>query len=128
MTFVEIMSILSRVIETAGVAVIIIGGARSSWTFLRTYRHCAEGEAYTAFRRQFGRSIIIGLEILIAGDIIRTVVVVDTHTIQNVAVLGFIVLIRAFLSITLSLEIEGRWPWQQESNVEPTPKDDPKAS
>ena len=60
----------------------------------------------------WGRSIILGLEFLIAGDIIRTVVVADT--LENVAVLGLIILIRTFLSVTLHLEVEGRWPWQAE--------------
>ena len=59
-----------------------------------------------------GRSIILGLEFLIAGDIVRTVIVADTF--ENVAVLGLIILIRAFLSVTLHLEVEGRWPWQTE--------------
>ena len=71
-----------------------------------------EGIAYRTYRRQLGRSIILGLEFLIAGDIIRTVVVADT--IENVAILGLIILIRSFLSVTLHLEVEGRWPWQTE--------------
>ena len=62
------------------------------------------------FRRQLGRSIILGLEFLIAGDIIRTVIVADT--LANVAILGLIILIRTFLGLTLHLEVEGRWPWQ----------------
>ena len=53
-------------------------------------------------------SIILGLAFLIAGDIIRTVVV---DTLENVAILGLIILIRSFLSVTLHLEVEGRWPW-----------------
>ena len=71
-----------------------------------------EGIAYRTYRRQLVRSIILGLEFLIAGDIIRTVVVADT--IENVAILGLIILIRSFLSVTLHLEVEGRWPWQTE--------------
>jgi uncharacterized membrane protein len=57
-----------------------------------------------------GRSIILGLEFLIAGDIIRTVVVAST--LENIAALGLIILIRTFLSVALHLEVEGRWPWQ----------------
>jgi len=61
-----------------------------------------------------GRSIVLGLEFLIAGDIIRTVIV--SPTLESVAVLAVIVLVRAFLTMTLTLEIEGRWPWQQKMN------------
>jgi uncharacterized membrane protein len=59
-----------------------------------------------------GRAILLGLEFLIAGDIIRTVVVAPT--LQNVVVLGLIVLIRTFLSLSLQLEIEGKLPWQRD--------------
>lgn len=81
--------------------------------FFCTFRGLPEGVAYRTYRRQLGRSIILGLEFLIAGDIIRTVVVADT--LENIAVLGLIILIRSFLSITLHLEVEGRWPWQRDN-------------
>jgi uncharacterized membrane protein len=70
------------------------------------------GNYYSSYRQDIGRAILLGLEFLIAGDIIRTVVVAPT--IQNVLVLGLIVLIRTFLSLSLQLEIEGRLPWQRE--------------
>ena len=63
------------------------------------------------FRQSFGSAIVLGLEFLVAGDIIRTVVVAPT--LENVAVLATIVLIRTVLSMTLQVEIEGRWPWQR---------------
>ena len=112
MKFTELISIAGYAIEAIGVLVIVIGTAISSGTFIRTFRQMPEGIAYRSYRRQLGRSIILGLEFLIAGDIIRTVIVADT--LENVAVLGLIILIRTFLSVTLHLEIEGRWPWQQE--------------
>jgi uncharacterized membrane protein len=71
------------------------------------------GNYYSSFRQDIGRAILLGLEFLIAGDIIRTVVVAPT--IQNVVVLGLIVLIRTFLSLSLQLEIEGRLPWRREA-------------
>ena len=64
-----------------------------------------------ALRSNFGRSILLGLEFLIAADIINTVAV--RPTLQSVIVLGAIVLIRTFLSFSLELEIDGRWPWQR---------------
>ena len=110
MNFEDIISLAGYGIEAVGVLVIIAGSAASSLRFVSCYRTQAEGVAYRAYRRQLGRSIILGLEFLIAGDIIRTVVVADT--LANVAVLGVIILIRSFLSVTLFLEVEGRWPWQ----------------
>lgn len=112
MQFTDLISIAGYAIEAIGVLVILVGSALSSYNFMRTYRQLATGIAYTEFRRSLGRSIILGLEFLIAGDIIRTVVVADT--LENVAILGLIILIRTFLSVTLHLEIEGRWPWQAE--------------
>jgi uncharacterized membrane protein len=67
--------------------------------------------AYKDFRRNLGRSILLGLEFMIAGDMIRTVVV--SATLENIAALALIILIRTFLGITLHLEVEGRWPWQE---------------
>ena len=112
MTFTEIISITGYAIEAIGVLVVIIGSVISSIIFIRSFRQLPEGVAYRTYRRQLGRSIILGLEFLIAGDIIRTVVVADT--LENVAILGLIILIRTFLSLTLHLEVEGRWPWQHE--------------
>ena len=130
MRFTEIISYAGYAIETGGVFVVIFGSIYSSTIFLRSYRQLHEGIAYQNLRRRLGRSIILGpefplnfpryagasillgLEFLIAGDIIRTVIV--DATLENVAVLGIIVLIRTFLSLTLHLEVEGRWPWQTE--------------
>ena len=112
MQFTEIISIAGYAIEAVGVIVIVAGSCISSVVFIRTFRNLPEGIAYRTYRRQLGRSIILGLEFLIAGDIVRTVVVADT--LENVAILGLIILIRSFLSVTLHLEVEGRWPWQTE--------------
>jgi len=110
--FTEIISIAGYAIEAVGVLVIVAGSCISSVAFIRAFRNLPEGLAYRTYRRQLGRSIILGLEFLIAGDIVRTVVVADT--LENVAILGLIILIRSFLSATLHLEVEGRWPWQAE--------------
>jgi uncharacterized membrane protein len=112
MQFTDIISYAGYAIETVGVFVVILGSIFSSVVFVRSFRQLPEGIAYQNLRRQLGRSIILGLEFLIAGDIIRTVIV--DATLENVAVLGIIVLIRTFLSLTLHLEVEGRWPWQTE--------------
>jgi len=70
-------------------------------------------DRFTACRQNIGRAILLGLELLVAGDIIRTVAVAPT--LQNLAVLGGIVLIRTFLSFSLELEVSGRLPWQRQS-------------
>jgi uncharacterized membrane protein len=112
MQFTEIISIAGYAIESFGVLVVVVGSCIATLGFLRSYRALPEGIAYRDYRRRLGRSIILGLEFLIAGDIIRTVVVADT--LENVAILGLIILMRSFLGITLHLEVEGRWPWQAE--------------
>lgn len=110
--FTEIISIAGYTIEAAGVLVVIIGTILSSFTFVSSFRQLPEGIAYQTYRKQLARSIILGLEFLVAGDIIRTVII--EHTLENVASLAIIVLIRTFLSLALHLEVEGRWPWQEE--------------
>ena len=117
MQFTDLISFAGYAVEAVGVLVIILGSCVSTATFLRTFRRLEEGVAYRSYRRQLGRSIILGLEFLIAGDIIRTVVVADT--LENIAILGLIILIRSFLSVTLHLEVEGRWPWQSEKSNPP---------
>jgi uncharacterized membrane protein len=98
-------------VDTAGVSVIVIGAIIATTRFLFQRR----GDTNTLFRfyrQDMGRAILLGLEFLVAGDIIRTVVVDPTF--DNVVVLGLIVLIRTFLSMSLQLELEGRWPWQHD--------------
>lgn len=113
----DIISTTGFIIEAVGVFVVALGFVVATAIFLRSLCLHSEGSAYRTYRRQLGRSIILGLEFLIAGDIIRTVVV--ETTLENVAVLGLIILIRTFLGLTLHLEVEGRWPWQPESEAAP---------
>lgn len=98
-------------VEAAGILVILIGLLFA--TASAGFRLAREGRigAYHDYRHLVGRSILLGLEFMVAGDIIRTVAV--DPTLQSIAVLGGIVLIRTFLSMTLEVELEGRWPWQQ---------------
>jgi uncharacterized membrane protein len=102
-------------IDAAGVAVIVAGAVYASAVFLIRR---AQPNAYTLYRQTLGRAILLGLEFLVAGDIIRTVAV--SPTLPNVVVLGAIVLIRTFLSTSLQLEIEGSWPWQKQSKLPPS--------
>jgi uncharacterized membrane protein len=103
------MSIIGTAIDAIGVIVIFVGAIIATARFLLR-RYGQANVSYQSYRQDIGRAILLGLEFLIAGDIIRTVVV--SPTLHNVAVLGVIVLIRTFLSTSLQLELEGRWPWQ----------------
>jgi uncharacterized membrane protein len=96
-------------IDAAGVLLIVLGALVATMRCVRRLAQRDEG-AYRVYRQGLGRAILLGLELLVAGDIIRTVVVDPTP--QNVGVLALIVLIRTFLSWSLEVELEGRWPWQ----------------
>lgn len=108
--FRSLVEIAGTALDAAGVLV-VVGGALVATARLLFHRLNGIGEYYRGFRQDLGRAIVLGLEFLIAGDIIRTVVVAPT--LQNVLVLGLIVVIRTFLSLSLQLEIEGKLPWQR---------------
>ncbi|HEY2296718.1 MAG TPA: DUF1622 domain-containing protein [Jatrophihabitans sp.] len=111
MSFNETVEVVGKVIDAAGVTAIVLGSLSASMRAVgRLRRH--ESNTYTRFRQQLGRSVLLGLELLVAGDIIRTVAV--TPTLTSIAVLAGIVAIRTFLSFALELEITGRWPWQKQ--------------
>jgi uncharacterized membrane protein len=114
MTFQEIVELVGQIIDGAGVAAIVVGAIAATIAALRTAVR-RSGPVYAPFRRFLGRSILLGLELLVAADIIRTVAVAPTF--DSVAVLGLIVLIRTFLSFSLELEISGRWPWQKKPDA-----------
>ena len=110
--FDAVLRSVALAIEAAGVAVIVIGAAVALVMALREVaRGGPRAEAYGAFRINLARSILLGLELLVAADIIGTVAV--DATLENIYVLGLIILIRTFLSISLEVEIDGRWPWQK---------------
>lgn len=114
MDYNHVMQRIGEVIDGAGVAVMVVGvviavGAAA----LQFSRH--EAGIYRSFRQQVGQVILLGLELLVAGDIVRTVATEPNLT--SVAVLALIVLIRTFLSFSLEVELTGRWPWQQNTTV-----------
>ena len=98
MSFTQIMDYVSRGFEVVGVVVLIIGFVSGVGRAVHAYFTGHAEASYDVMRRYFGRSILLGLEILIAADLIRTVAV--DPTLQNVLVLGLIILIRTFLSFT----------------------------
>lgn len=103
---------IALAIEAVGIGIIALGALVSSAFFLRDLRRREGfGAAYQAYRGNLGRAILLGLEFLVAADIVGTVVVDPTF--RSLGVLGLIVLIRTALSFSLEVEIHGRWPWQQ---------------
>lgn len=103
---------VTRVVELTGVSIIAFGAFANLVVFLYRLGSGAERDKAVAdLRSSLGRAILLGLEFLVAADIINTVAV--EPTLQSVTVLAGIVLIRTFLSFSLEAEIEGRWPWQR---------------
>jgi uncharacterized membrane protein len=97
-------------IEVAGVATIVIGVLVTGVLAARDLRHGPADAIFRSVRQRLGRAILLGLELLVAADIIGTIT--EDPSLGRVFVLAVIVLIRTFLSFTLELEISGRWPWQ----------------
>ena len=108
-----LMAAIGTVIDVFGVLVIALGATLATARYILR-RQGTPDRSYQRLRQDLGRAILLGLEFLIAGDIIGTIVV--TPTLERLYVLGLIVLIRTFLSMALEVELEGRWPWQAEKN------------
>lgn len=104
--FRHVMEIIGICVDAIGVLIVVLGAVIASTRFLRRL----DADGYKIFREDFSRALLLALEFLVAGDIIRTVVVAPT--LENLGVLALLVLIRTFLSISMQLEISGRWPWQ----------------
>ena len=112
MDYNHVIEDVGKVIDAAGVVVIVVGMLISAGAAaVELGRH--ETGIYRHFRQQLGRTILLGLELLIVGDIVRTVA--TQPTLESVGILAIIVLIRTFLSFSLEVELTGRWPWQSGS-------------
>lgn len=115
-SFQTVVEAVSRVIDGVGVAVIVIGLLLATGAFVRDVAAAEpRPESYRFFRQQVGKAILLGLEFLVAADIIRTVAVDPTF--RSVGVLAIVVAVRTFLSFTLDVELSGRWPWQTQRPV-----------
>ena len=109
---------VARWFELAGIVAVVVGSLLALGRLTAQLVGAAEVDRVSGrrdpipgFRKSLGRSILTGLELLVAADIIRTVAI--EPTLQSVLVLGMIVLIRTFLSMSLEVEIEGKWPWRR---------------
>src|ERR1700730_5548912 len=117
--FRHIMEVVGTSVDGVGVFIVAGGMIVATLRLVPRLRDRAHdtGNYYSLYRQDVGRAVLLGLEVLIAGDIIRAVVVAPT--LQNVVVLGMIVLIRTFLSLSLQLEIDGKLPWQRDVARQP---------
>lgn len=120
MSLQDVMHTTSRLFEIAGMACIVGGFAVALLRTISPLRAKDSATAYRVLRETFGRSVLLGLEILVAADLIRTITVKPTF--ENIGVLGLLVAIRTFLSWSLEVEIDGRWPWKR---PQPQPTDAP---
>ncbi|MGI8642973.1 MAG: DUF1622 domain-containing protein, partial [Thermomicrobiales bacterium] len=112
MDFENVVEIVGKAVDGVGVGVIVVGAVVASVVFLGRLRGGTSiDEPYRQYRKALGRAILLGLEFLVAGDIIRTVAIEPTF--RSVGILAVIVVIRTFLSVELEMEIEGRWPWDR---------------
>ena len=111
----ELIETLAGGIETCAV-LIIVGGIFYGITRYFLDRATRTDGAYRELKDKIGNSLLLGLEFLVAADIIRTVAL--NPTLENVAALGVLVVIRTFLSWALLVEMEGRWPWQPKAGFE----------
>ena len=112
MTFSEVMDDVAKAFEGLAAAVLVLGLLLSLGISARDWRRTRQGRvAYRTLKETFGGVLLLGLEILVAADLVRTVAV--EPTLENVAILGLIVLIRTFLSFSLEIEIEGVPPWRR---------------
>jgi uncharacterized membrane protein len=111
MDFKQAANVVSTGFHVVGVAVLVIGALFAFVTYLKVLpRRRETPTAYSDLRRDLGKAILVGLELLVAADIIRSVAIDPTFA--TIGVLGLIVLIRTFLSWSLEVEVNGRWPWQ----------------
>ena len=116
MAFKETMETIGKGVDAVGVGVIVVGATLATAVFIAHWARRREFHGtYRLYREGLGRAILLGLEFLVAADIIRTVAIEPTF--QSVGVLAVIVLVRTFLSMSLELEIDGRWPWQRRAEA-----------
>jgi uncharacterized membrane protein len=102
-------------IESIAIGIIVVGAITTTLIFLvRVIKEGALDDCYRTFRSDFGKAVLLGLEFLIASDIVGTVAVGPTF--RDLGILGLLVVIRTFLSFSLELEITGRWPWQSRAD------------
>lgn len=116
---VQLLEVLIRLLEICGATLLILGFIVATWKWTQRIRREGHQKALGPYRKALGRSVLIGLEVLVAATIIKTVIV--EPSLEGLGLLAGMIVIRTMLGWTTALEISGRWPWQQ-------PKDRPSDS
>ena len=118
----ELIEFAAQGIEVLAVVIIVIAIIHGSGRFLLSIANKSD-DAYERYKNHLGKGLLLGLEFLVAADVVRTVVL--EPTLQNVMILGLLVVIRTFLSWSLVVELEGHWPWRLRAapSLEPSKKD-----
>jgi len=110
-TVVQGLATLIRALEGAGVFLLLLGFVIATFHWVRNYRRDGALPAYTSYRKAIARVVLIGLEILVAATIIKTIII--DPTMESVGYLAIMLAIRTFLGWTTSLEMSGHWPWRR---------------
>ena len=113
MSFEETMEHVVKGFEVAGVAILVVGSVFAIAKYIVTFMRGRRDDAFGQIRQGVGRAILLGLEVLIIADIVKTITI-DT-TLESALTLGLIVLVRTFLSFSLEIELEGVVPWRRGS-------------
>ena len=111
MTFDEMLELVVKGFEVLGVGILVVGSAAALVAFARNLGRMERVRAYERLRGDIGRTILLGLEVLIVADIVLTVAI--DQTVESALTLGLIVLVRTFLSFSLEIELEGVVPWRR---------------
>ena len=117
MTFEQGIDTAIQAFEVVGVAILVLGSVISLATYIRDLSHTSRQAAYRELRHNLGRTILLGLEVLIIADIILTVAI--DKTFESAATLGLIVLVRTFLSFSIDIELDGVVPWRRGDQAVP---------
>ena len=120
-TITPLIVTVGQLLEAGAVLLILVGFLLATGRYL-LHLYAGAEDAFRDYRRGLGRTLLLGIEILIAGDLVRTVAV--RPTLESVLALAVIVLIRTLLSISIQVELDGRWPWQRAAE-EPPPAREP---
>ena len=123
MTFTDTLELVVQGFEVLGVGILVVGAVLSVGSWVLDLRQKDRRLAYERLRANLGRTILLGLEVLIVADIVLTVAI--DRTLASAATLGLIVLVRTFLSFSLEVELDGVVPWRRRELGLPNPSDDP---
>ena len=108
---VHLLEVIIQLLEICGAGMLVLGYGFATWKWAQRVHRDGHHPALAYYRQALGRSVLIGLEVLVAATIIKTVIV--EHSLEGLGLLAGMIVIRTILGWTTVLEINGRWPWQR---------------